>query len=103
MLQSRKIYLKFMSWLKKLKMKAITSSQAKQQLDEIIDRVILDVEPTIVCNDRGQQAVLMSLDEFNSWQETLYLLSNPANAKHLLESIEQANSGKKSVRELVDE
>ncbi|CAD5923905.1 Antitoxin YefM [Planktothrix agardhii] len=37
-----------------------------------------------------------------SWQETLYLLSNPANAEHLLESIKQAESGKKSVRQLVD-
>jgi antitoxin YefM len=79
-------------------MKAITSNQAKKELDELIDRVILDVEPTIVCNDQGKQAVLMSLDEFNSWQETLYLLSNPANADHLLESIKQAKSGKKSVK-----
>ncbi|MDJ0659900.1 MAG: type II toxin-antitoxin system prevent-host-death family antitoxin [Crocosphaera sp.] len=84
-------------------MKAITSNQAKQKLDEIIERVILDVEPTILCNDQGKQAVLMSLDEFNSWRETLYLLSNPANAEHLLESIEQAKSGKKSVKELIDE
>ena len=84
-------------------MKAITSNQAKQQLDEIIDRVILDVEPTILCSDRGKQAVLMSLDEFNSWQETLYLLSNPANAEHLLESIKQAKYGQKYVRELLDE
>jgi antitoxin YefM len=84
-------------------MKAITSNQAKQQLDELIERVILDVEPTILCNDRGKQAVLMSLDEFNSWQETLYLLSNPANAEHLRESIEQARSGGKSVKELIDE
>ncbi len=81
----------------------MTSNQAKQQLDELIDRVILDAEPTILCNEQGKQAVLMSLDEFNSWQETLYLLSNPANAEHLRKSIEQANSGKKSVRELIKE
>ena len=81
----------------------MTSHQAKQQLDELINRVILDAEPTILCNEQGKQAVLMSLDEFNSWQETLYLLSNPANAEHLRKSIEQANSGKKSVRELIEE
>jgi len=81
----------------------MTSNQAKQQLDELIDRVILDAEPTILCNEQGKQAVLMSLDEFNSWQETLYLLSNPANAEHLRKSIAQANSGKKSVRELIEE
>ncbi|MBF2056086.1 MAG: type II toxin-antitoxin system Phd/YefM family antitoxin [Cyanobacterium sp. T60_A2020_053] len=83
-------------------MKAITSNQAKKQLDELIDTVILDVEPTIVCNDQGKQAVLMSLDEFNSWQETLYLLSNPANAEHLMKSIKEAKSGSKSVKELIE-
>jgi antitoxin YefM len=83
-------------------MEAMTSNQAKHQLDQLIDRVILDAEPTILCNEQGKQAVLMSLDEFNSWQETLYLLSNPANAEHLRKSIAQANSGKKSVRELIE-
>lgn len=83
-------------------MEAITSNLAKQQLDELIERVILDAEPTILCNDQGKQAVLISLDEFNSWQETVYLLSNPANTEHLLESIKQANSGNKLVRELID-
>ena len=79
-------------------MKAITSNQAKEKLDELIDQVILDVKPTIVCNEEGKQVVLMSLDEFNSWQETIYLLSNPANAEHLMKSIKQAKSGNKSER-----
>ena len=84
-------------------MKAITSNQAKKKLDELIDQVVLDVEPTIVCNEEGKQVVLMSLDEFNSWQETIYLLSNPANAEHLMESIKQAKSGNKSERQLIEE
>ncbi len=84
-------------------MEAITSNQAKQQLDELIEQVIADAQPTIVCNDEGKKAVLMSLDEFNSWQETLYLLSNPANADHLYKSIEQAKLGKKMVKELIEE
>ncbi|WP_339390997.1 hypothetical protein [Crocosphaera watsonii] len=40
-------------------MQAITSSQAKEQLDELIEQVILDVEPTIVCNAQGKKAVLI--------------------------------------------
>ena len=84
-------------------MEAITSNQAKQQLDELIEQVILDAQPTIVCNDEGKKAVLISLDEFNSWQETLYLLSNPANAEHLKKSIEQAKLGKKIFKELIEE
>jgi antitoxin YefM len=77
-------------------MKTIETQQAKQQLDEMIDQVILDVEPTILRNQKGQEAVLMSLEEFSAWRETIYLLSNPANASHLLESIKQAESGQTS-------
>ena len=37
----------------------------------LIDQVISDSEPTIICGEEDKKAVLMSLDEFNSWQETL--------------------------------
>jgi len=57
--------------------------------------------PTIICSDKGNKAVLMSLDEFNSWQETLYLLSSPANAEHLRKSIAEAKIGKTVERKLI--
>lgn len=75
-------------------MNAITVKQAKKELNRLIEQVIADAEPTIICNDVGEKAVLLSYDEFNSWQETRYLLSNPANAEHLRQSISQAQSGK---------
>ena len=84
-------------------MKTIETQEAKQQLDEMIDQVILDVEPTVLRNQKGQEAVLMSLEEFSAWRETVYLLSNPANAAHLLESIKQAESGQTVIKELLDE
>ena len=83
-------------------MNAITINQAKQNLSFLIEQVVTNVEPTIICSDKGGKAVLMSLDEFNSWQETIYLLSNPANADHLRKSIEQAKNGKTIERKLVD-
>jgi antitoxin YefM len=83
-------------------MDAITTHQAAINLDSLINKVIADVEPTILCNDQGQKAVLMSLDEFNSWQETLYLLSNPANAEHLRRSIEEARTGKVAEHPLIE-
>ncbi|MTJ47633.1 type II toxin-antitoxin system Phd/YefM family antitoxin [Dolichospermum sp. UHCC 0259] len=84
-------------------MDAITTQQASYDLDGLIDRVIADVEPTIICNNKGNKAILISLDEFSSWQETLYLLSNPFNAKHLLESIQSAKAGKVIERDLIEE
>jgi antitoxin YefM len=84
-------------------MDAITTQQASHDLDGLIDRVIADVEPTIICNDKGNKAILISLDEFSSWQETLYLLSNPVNAKHLLASIQLAKVGEFFERDLIEE
>ncbi|MCI0697069.1 type II toxin-antitoxin system prevent-host-death family antitoxin [candidate division KSB1 bacterium] len=83
-------------------MNAITLNDAKQNLDHLIAQVIADAEPAIICSDRGEKAVLLSLSEFNSWQETLYLLSNPANAEHLRKSIAEAQMGKTSERELIE-
>lgn len=84
-------------------MDAITTQQASQDLDNLVDRVIADVEPTIICNNKGNKAILISLEEFSSWQETLYLLSNPVNAKHLLASIQSAKAGDLIERDLIEE
>ena len=75
-------------------MNAITINEAKNDLGRVIERVTADAEPTIICGEGSQKAVLLSLEEFNSWQETLYLLSNPANADHLRQSIAEGKEGK---------
>ena len=73
-------------------MNAITLADAKKNLERIIEQVISDAEPAVLCTDKGDKVVLVPLDEFNSWKETLYLLSNPANAAHLRQSIAEAKS-----------
>ena len=83
-------------------MNAVPIIQAARNLDALIEQIIEDAEPAILLNDRGSKAVLMSLEEFNSWQETLYLLSNPANAEHLQRSLQEAREGKTAERELLD-
>jgi antitoxin YefM len=80
-------------FLKEKFMNAVTVTEAKRNLERIIERVIADAEPTIVVAESRQQAVFVSLDEYNSWKETLYLLSNPANAEHLRASIAEAKAG----------
>jgi antitoxin YefM len=83
-------------------MNAVTITEAKANLEQIIEQVIADVEPTIISTDTGQQIVLLPLEEFNAWKETLYLLSNPFNAEHLRQSIMEAQLGKTVERELVE-
>ena len=83
-------------------MNAVTLADAKENLERLIEQVLADAEPAILCTEKGEKVVLVSLDEFNSWKETLYLLSNPANAAHLRQSIAEAKAGKSEEKTLVD-
>jgi len=83
-------------------MNAITLNEAKRNLEQVIDQVIADAEPTIIVTETEQQVVVVSLDEFNSWKETLYLLANPANAAHLRQSMAEAQMGNTHERSLLD-
>ena len=84
-------------------MQAVTLKDAKRNLPRLIEQVVADAEPRIVVADNGDQVVLMPLDDFNSWKETLYLLSNPANAAHLRRSIAESQAGQVAPRELIGE
>ena len=52
-------------------MNAVTLKQAELNLDRILEQVIADAEPTIVITESGDQVVLVSLDQYNSWKERL--------------------------------
>jgi antitoxin YefM len=95
--------IKYCKGKKPTEMDAITTTQAKSNLDNLIDQVIANVQPTILCNDNGNKAVLISLDEFSAWQETMYLLSNPVNANRLITSIQAAEVGKVFEKSLIEE
>lgn len=84
-------------------MTAITYTAARENLASTMDRVCLDRDPVIITRNRDQAVVMVSLEDFESLQETAYLLRSPANARRLLKSIESLDSGKglkKSIKEL---
>ena len=83
-------------------MRTITFSDARKQFKEVLDRVVDDADITIITRRDADDVVLMSLSEYNSWKETEYLLSSPANARHLRESIAEANAGRVVYRDLID-
>lgn len=83
-------------------MHAVTLKEAKQDLEGLLTQVIDDAEATIVVLETGQQVVVLPLDEYTAWQETRYLLANPANAAHLRQSIAEAQAGTIEEQELLD-
>ncbi len=83
-------------------MRVVSFSEARKHLKSVLDTVNDDANATIVTRRDADDAVVMSLDYYNSLMETVYLLKSPANAVHLAESIAQYQSGKTVTRELID-
>ncbi|MFA0485700.1 type II toxin-antitoxin system Phd/YefM family antitoxin [Vibrio sp. 10N.222.55.B11] len=81
-------------------MNIVSFTEARNSLKSVLDRVIDDSDVTVITRRDSEDAVVMSLDHFNSMQETLYLMSSPKNAERLAESIAQLEAGNTTVREL---
>ena len=79
-------------------MNALTYTYTRQHLAE----VMRSVNPVVVTSQRGKPVVILSLDDFHSFEETAYLLRNPQGAKRLLESVEELRSGGGQDRELME-
>jgi len=83
--------------------KVINFSEARNQLKSVLDQVVNDADYTIISRRDSEDAVVMSLDQFNGLMETVHLLKSPANAVHLEKSIRQYRSGKTSIHGLVND
>lgn len=84
-------------------MKVISFTEARNSLKAVLDGVVNDADTTIITRRDSEDAVVMSLDYYNSLMETVHLLRSPANVEHLNNSIIQYKTGKVTQRELVDE
>lgn len=82
-------------------MKVISFSEAKINLKTILDQVTEDADYTIITRGDADDAVVMSLEFFNSLMETIYLLKSPNNVAHLERSITQFKEGKVIERDLL--
>lgn len=81
---------------------SVSASEARKRLFPLIERVNTDHEPVRITSRAGD-AVLMSADDYGSWQETVYLLRSPANAQRLMAAIARDRAGESGVARTIDE
>ncbi|OOF02977.1 type II toxin-antitoxin system Phd/YefM family antitoxin [Salinivibrio sp. MA607] len=84
-------------------MKIISFTEARNSLKTVLDGVVDDADTAIITRRDAEDAVVMSLDYYNSLMETVHLLRSPANAEHLNRSITQYKMGKAMEHTLVDD
>ncbi|MGH8611976.1 MAG: type II toxin-antitoxin system Phd/YefM family antitoxin [Gammaproteobacteria bacterium] len=83
-------------------MATITYSEVRSKLAETMEKVCDDHAPIIITRKNSRSVVMISLDDYEALEETAYLLRNPKNARRLLESIAQLESGGGTERELIE-
>ncbi|HGF7203438.1 MULTISPECIES: type II toxin-antitoxin system Phd/YefM family antitoxin [Vibrio] len=84
-------------------MRIVSFTEARNSLKAVLDAVVNDADTTVITRRDSEDAVVMSLDYYNSLMETVHLLRSPANAEHLNRSITQFKAGKVTQRDLIDE
>lgn len=84
-------------------MQAYNYSYSRQHFAEVMDKVNEDHAPILVTRQKGKPVVIMSLDEYNSLEETSYLLRSPKNAQRIMTALTQVRRGKSKEHKLIDD
>jgi len=74
-------------------MNAISYSAARAELAKTMDKVCDDHDPVIITRKGERAVVMMSLEDYEALEETAFLLRAPKNARRLLESVAELESG----------
>ncbi|MBZ9750932.1 type II toxin-antitoxin system Phd/YefM family antitoxin [Deinococcus sp. HMF7604] len=83
-------------------MTAYSLKFAKDNLERIAQETVQNSDETIITLDSGEAVVLIPLEQYEAWKETHHLLANPANRRHLLDSVEQYRQGRAIRKNLTD-
>ncbi len=84
-------------------MEITTYSTFRQNLKAFMDTVTGSSAPLFVTRAKGKDVVLLSRADYESMQETLYLLSNPKNASRIAAALEEYENGKGQPQNLIEE
>ncbi len=83
-------------------MENISYSAFRSHLARMLDKVNEDHEPVLVTRQNGKPAVLVSLEDFKSYEETAYLMASPPNAERLNRSIANDEAGRSGAHEPIE-
>ena len=84
-------------------MDSISYSELRSHLAGTLDKVNDDHVPMLITRRNGKPAVLISLEDFKSYEETAYLMASPKNAERLNEAIAEVEAGKTIRKDLIEE
>lgn len=73
-------------------MRTVNFSDARGNLKQVLDDVVADHSVTLIKRRDAGDAIVMSMEDYSAMEETLYLLSTPANAAHVMRNVAEADT-----------
>lgn len=83
-------------------MNVITFTDTRANLKDVMDRVVEDHAPVVISRQKAEAVVMVSLADWNAIEETMHLVSSPANAARLMESLAEMDAGAAVERGLIE-
>ena len=83
-------------------MDAMSYSSFRTNLASTLDRVNENHKPVLITRQNGKPAVVISLEDFQSYEETFYLMASPKNAERINQAIEEIEAGKVEKHNLIE-
>ena len=84
-------------------MQAISYSAFRSNLASTLDKVNNDHAPVMITRQNGKPAIVMSVEDFNAYEETYYLMSSPKNAERLNQAIAEISENNVYEHGLIEE
>ena len=75
-------------------MEAVSYTMARNKFSNLMDKVCEDHNAVIITRQKQRSVVMMSLEDYNSLEETVYLLKSPKNAERLNRAIDNLKEEK---------
>lgn len=83
-------------------MRMMNYTESRKRYAEILDSVTEDRDPVIITRSGHESVVMVSLDDYESLRETAYLMRSPANARRILDAMEELDAGAGVQHDLID-
>lgn len=83
-------------------MQSISYTSARGNLAKTMEQVCQDHAPVVITRKGEGAVVMISMEDYQSLEETAYLLRSPKNAQRLMSAVAELEAGKGSEKELIE-
>ena len=83
-------------------MKTMSYTESRARYADVLDSVTNDREAVVITRAGHEPVVIVSLEDYESLQETAYLMRSPANARRLLDAMERLEAGRGQARDIIE-